>query len=181
MRLLQVLSIPAIALSCIGFHSIGLSAPILGSTPHPSTPQTQCPKHKWTVVDRSPGTNQPAIRPRDKFNPLWWSRNVDEPVAPEWYRPGKANRNLRYHLRNPCHNFFYYVIGISDKNFKRAGKYPNDNFSPEEGWNLAASNYKCLWLPFISYEHHGFQFYVGWRNGGNFGIKLRYSKPTSRS
>jgi hypothetical protein len=136
---------------------------------------------KWKLVIRSPGTNQPTIRSRDKCNPLWWFGNIDEPVAPNWYRPGKAGRNFRYHLRNPCHNFFCYVIGISDKTFRRAGKYPNDNFSPHGGWNVAASNYKypCLWLPFISYQHRGFQFYIGWRNGGNFGIKLRYSKPTS--
>jgi len=154
-----------------------------GSRPSLNVPQTPGSPHKWTIVTRSPGTNQPAIRLRDKWNPFWWFGNVDEPIAPDWYRPGKADRNFRYHLRNPCHNFFCYVIGISDKKFRRAGKYPNDNFSPRGGWNAAASNYKypCLWLPFISYEHRGFQFYLGWRNGGNFGIKLRYSKPMPES
>jgi len=147
-----------------------------------NVPQATPPSaSRWKLVIRSPGTNQPTIRSRDKCNPLWWFGNIDEPIAPDWYRPGKADRNFRYHLRNPCHNFFCYVIGISDKTFRRAGKYPNDNFSPRGGWNVAASNYKypCLWLPFISYQHRGFQFYFGWRNGGNFGIKLRYSKPTS--
>ena len=158
-----------------------LALSLMPSYAPPGQPDNTPPvsAHKWTIVTRSPGTNQPPIHLPDKFNPLWWFGNVDEPVAPDWYLPGKAHRNFRYHLRNPCHNFFCYVVGMSDKTFRRAGKYPNDNFSPHGGWNVAASNYKCpcLWLPFISYEHRGFQFYTGWRNGGNFGIKLRYSKP----
>jgi len=136
-------------------------------------------KDPWTIVTRTPSTNRPAIRLGDKCNPVWWFRNIDEPEAPADYRPCDPHRNFKYHLRNPGHNFCYFVIGIGDKKFRRAGRYPNDVFAPEGGWNLAACNYKypCLWLPFVSYQHRGFQFYIGWRNGGNFGIKLRYSKP----
>src|SRR6266567_3378836 len=139
-------------------------APFSGITAPPSEASNPAGS-KWKIVTRAPGTNQPAIRFRDKCNPLWWFGNVDEPIAPDWYRPGKANRNVRYHLRNPCHNFFFYVVGVADKKFRRAGKYPKDNFAPQGAWNVAAANYKypCLWLPFVSYEHHGFQFYLGWR------------------
>src|SRR5437588_1171288 len=56
---------------------------------------------------------------KQKINPVWWFGNADEPVAPAWYRPGKHNRNLAWHLRNPFHNFDGYVIGVSDKSFTR--------------------------------------------------------------
>jgi len=46
----------------------------------------------------------------------------------------------------------------------------------EDGHGSKQLQVFMLWLPFISYEHRGFQFYIGWRNGGNFGVKLRYSK-----
>ena len=110
-----------------------------------------------------------------KVNPVWWLGNADEPVAPDWYRPGKSCRNVLWHLRNPCHNFDSYVIGLSDKPFTRTGRFPANNFNPNGGWNWAVCRYKRLRLPFTSYAQGSFRFYCGWREGGSFGIELKFA------
>jgi len=116
-----------------------------------------------------------------KMNPVWWFGNADEPLAPEWYRPGKRGRNFMWHLRNPCHNFDNYVIGVADKPFRRAGRYPEAISNPHGGWNWAVCRYKWLRLPFIAYDRGRFHFYCGWRERGNFGIKLNFSQGKEAS
>jgi hypothetical protein len=37
-----------------------------------------------------PRTNLPPIHFYNKINPIWWFGNVDEPRAPDWYRPDGA-------------------------------------------------------------------------------------------
>ena len=111
---------------------------------------------------------------KNKVNPLWWFGNIDEPAPPKNYKPLNANRSFHYVLRNPFHNFHFYVIGIADKNFVRLGRCPASVFNPHDGWNWAVSQYKWLWLPFISYKRGNFKFYIGWREHGNFGIKLNF-------
>ena len=116
-----------------------------------------------------------AARPRfsllQKLNPLWWFTNADEPVAPDDYRVGEKLRTLKWHLRNPLHNFTFYVIGIADKEFTRTGCFR------EQGWTWAVCRYGWLRLPFVSYRRGGFTFYCGWRDRGNFGFKFNYSTP----
>jgi len=109
-----------------------------------------------------------------KLNPVWWFGNADEPAPPDWYRPGKRARTLMWHLRNSCHNFTWYVIGIADKPFIRVGKYPARVSNPNGGWNWAVCEYKQLRLPFVDYDRGRFEFYCGWRNAGNFGMKLNF-------
>src|SRR5439155_22746449 len=58
-----------------------------------------------------------------KLNPLWWFGNADDPVPPKWYRPGKRMRKLTWSLRNPGHNFTFYVIGFEAKVVLRLGRY----------------------------------------------------------
>ena len=74
--------------------------------------------------------------------------------------------------RNPLHNFTFYVVGIADKDFKRAGKHPESVFNPHDGWNATVCKYRCLRLPFVSYKRGKFKFYCGWRERGNLGFKL---------
>jgi hypothetical protein len=124
------------------------------------------------VVSHLPKEPKPFVS-QQKLNPLWWFGNSDEPTPPDWYRPAKSCRNVYWHLRNPCHNFNCYVIGISDKAFTRVGKFPNNTFAPDGGWNSAVCRYKHLRLPFISYSRGRFQCYFGWRTMGDFGIALR--------
>jgi len=111
-----------------------------------------------------------------KINPVWWIGNADTPNAPDWYRPARKGRNFYWHLRNPFHNFTFYVLGIADKPFVRVGPHPRDTANPNEGWNHAICRYKCLRLPFVDYKRGGFEFYAGWRTGGNLGFKLNFKK-----
>lgn len=105
--------------------------------------------------------------------------NDDEPEAPSWYMPEwpRWRRQLWWlFFRNPLHNLCFYVLGIADKEFTSAGKYPSDVFVPY-GWNWAVRRYKWLRLPFVSYQNRrGIvkKFYVGWRERGNFGFKLTF-------
>jgi hypothetical protein len=114
------------------------------------------------------------IRTCEKFNPLWWLGNADEPVAPSWYRPNEKMRTFLWHLRNPLHNFNNYVVGIHDKESVRSSRYPRGLSKPSGGWNFAVSKYGHLRLPFIDYHRGKFEFYFGWRVLGNFGIKMNW-------
>ena len=131
----------------------------------------------WTNHSCEVATHVPKELDRfsacQKLDPVWWLGNADEPVAPDWYRPGKHCRNLLWHLRNPCHNFSCYVIGISDKSFTRVGRFPSEVFNPGGGWNWAVCRYKRLRLPFVSYNRGRFRFYSGWRAVGDFGLELK--------
>ena len=134
------------------------------------------PKPKWHSIVMTPRTNLPAIHFYDKLNPIWWLGNVDEPQAPAWYRPNARTRNFTWYLRNPYSNFSNYVIGIADKKSVRSGRYPDKIGNPHGGWNFAVSRRGILYLPFIDYKHGRFEFYSGWRQRGNFGIKLNLSQ-----
>jgi len=121
-------------------------------------------------------TNSPLHRPTtaQKFNPCFWFGNVDDPLPPEDYRPEDPHRVGKWHWRNSCHNFTFYVMGIADKEFVRTGRCPEVVFSPNGGWNWAVCKYKWLRLPFVSHQRKRFKFYVGWRERGNFGMKLNF-------
>jgi hypothetical protein len=110
-----------------------------------------------------------------KLNPFFWFGNIDDPVPPDWYRPKSKMRNYLWNCRNPFHNLFFYVIGIADKEFEIVGRFPGKISNPNGGWNWTVCKYKWLRLPMISYKRGNFNFYLGWRNRGNFGMKLNYS------
>ena len=121
-------------------------------------------------------TNVPRHRFKttQKLNPVFWFGNADDPVPPPWYRPDDPKRLRRWYWRNSCHNFTFYVMGIADKDFTRVGCRPNVVFNPEGGWNWTVCRYKCVRLPCISYQRNDFKFYIGWRERGNFGVKLTF-------
>lgn len=103
--------------------------------------------------------------------------NSDDWPPPNWYLPDKPmwRRKVWWLIRNPLHNFSFYFIGLADKDFTSYGKDTKNVFLPGGGWNWAVRKYKWLRLPFISYcNRRGFikKFYIGWRQMGNFGIKL---------
>jgi hypothetical protein len=122
-------------------------------------------------------TNDLEIPLSWKLNPVWWFKNYDRPTPPWDYKPGDPHRIFKWYLRNPFHNFDFYVIGIADRTFVRKGSDPERVFSPEPGWSWAVCEYKWLRLPFVSYWNGGFNFYLGWRNRGQFGFELKYSEP----
>jgi hypothetical protein len=118
-------------------------------------------------------SNAVCISPCQKLNPKFWLGNADDPTPPADYRPHDHNRVHKWYLRNPGHNFDFYVIGIADKTFRRVGRCPGQVYNPRQGWNLAVCKYKWLRLPFVSYRREPFKFYIGWRERGNFGIEIK--------
>ena len=125
-----------------------------------------------TVKHPSPA---PAVATQ-KWNPLWWVGNADDPAPPEWYRPGARGRVMTWQLRNPLHNFTFYVIGVADREFTRAGRVPDAVFAPAGGWNWAVTRCGWLRLPFVSFNGERWRFYFGWRERGNFGAKINVGK-----
>ncbi|MEW6115663.1 MAG: hypothetical protein AB1553_02025 [Nitrospirota bacterium] len=128
-----------------------------------------------------------------KWNPCWWFGNENDPVdgrdesgalrhpefpvlvlkvrgwtllnlyvkesSPNWWR------RLGWAIRNPLHNFTFFVVGMADRLDNR---HPDRVFNPQSGWNII--------LPFVSYKGKRWEWYFGWRNRGNFGITLRRVK-----
>lgn len=129
----------------------------------------------WHSIIVKPRPDLPKIHFYNKLNPVWWFENLDDPLPPASYRPNDPHRVGMWHWRNSMHNFDYYVIGIADKQFMRSGCYPARITKPHNGWNFALCRRRILFLPYASYRHGRFEFYLGWRNHGNFGIKLNYS------
>lgn len=123
-----------------------------------------------------PAASVPAGRNFTKWSPIWWFGNVDDPEPPAWYRPGSPSRGWFWQLRNPLHNFTFYVIGIADQPFTRDGKFPNDVFARDGGWNWAVAKHAWLRLPFISFNGERWRFYFGWRERGNFGAKINFGR-----
>ncbi len=56
---------------------------------------------------------KPHPMARQKFNPVWWFGNLDDPTPPDSYRPEDRHRKIKWRLRNPLHNFMFYVVGIA--------------------------------------------------------------------
>ena len=118
-------------------------------------------------------TNPPAAPGKfQKWNPVWWFGNVDDPVPTPDYRPNDPHRQGKWYCRNSLHNFTFYVVGIADKPFVRTGRSPAKVFHPDGGWNWAVCRHRWWRLPFVSYQRGRFKFYLGWRERGNFGAKL---------
>ena len=137
-------------------------------------------KAEWHSIAMPGRTNPPAIHFYNKINPLWWFGNIDEPMPPDWYRPGETDRDFLWHLRNPLTNFSNYVIGVADKDTVRSGFYPDRTSNPYGGWLFAVTRRKIVYLPFVDYRRGGFEFYFGWRLHGNFGIKLNFNQAPRR-
>jgi hypothetical protein len=129
---------------------------------------------RWHTVTVTPRPDLPRIYFYNKLNPVWWFGNIDDPIPPAWYRPDSTHRDSLWHLRNPLHNFDHYVIGIADKRFVRTSRYPESISNPHGGWDFAVARHKLAVLPFLSYERGRFNFYFGWRERGDFGIKLNF-------
>ncbi|HXS68907.1 MAG TPA: hypothetical protein VN761_08690 [Candidatus Polarisedimenticolia bacterium] len=126
----------------------------------------------WRTIKVKPDEDTPKIHFYNKLNPVWWFKNADDPKPPEWYKPDDRHRKLKWSFRNPMHNFNFYVIGVANKKFSRSGKFPERNANPRGGWDFEAARWKFIWLPYVSYHRSKFDFYFGWRNRGNFGIKV---------
>lgn len=128
----------------------------------------------WHTIKVEPKPGLPKIHFYNKINPVWWFGNADDPTPPDWYRPDDKHRKTKWYFRNPLHNFTFYIIGLADKPFYRSGWYPKHNSDPKGGWDFDIIRRHILFLPHISYERSWCSFYFGWRERGNFGIKLNF-------
>jgi len=126
--------------------------------------------------------NEPkvTVHTAQKWNPVWWFGNADDPEPPDLYKPEDSARRRKWHLRNPLHNFTFYIVGVADKPFERVGRDPQEVFNPAGGWNWATCRYKYCRLPFFSYTRGRFATYWGWRERGNFGLKLTFRKKVEK-
>jgi hypothetical protein len=134
----------------------------------------------WHTVKIRAWPNTNTIHWYDKINPVWWVGNNEEPDPPAWYEPGNPCRRIYWRLRNPFTNFSYYVIGVADRDARRSGWYPKNVSNPNRGWNFAVTGVTKLNIPllwFVDYRSKGghFEFYAGWRERGNFGLKAAHS------
>jgi len=131
---------------------------------------------RWHSIHVEPKKNLPEIHFYNKLNPVWWLRNADDPVPPDWYLPDDKHRTAKWRLRNPLHNFNFYVIGVADKKIVRSGRYPKQNSNPHGGWNFTVTRRIAVLLPFVSYDRSWISFYFGWREHGAFGVKLNFHR-----
>jgi hypothetical protein len=155
---------------CFLAVAINASAESATNSPAATNPAPRCVH--WHTIVIKPGPHTPKTHFYNKLNPVWWFKNSDEPTPPDWYLPHGRHRKLKWSFRNPMHNFNFYVIGVADEKFTRSGRFPKQNSDPRGGWDFEAARYKFIWLPFVAYHRPKFDFYFGWRNHGNFGIKI---------
>lgn len=122
--------------------------------------------------------------PSNPFAWLAWAlfgNEDDGPYGDLNWNPAQEQtlkRRVLWWFRNPAHNLCFYVIGVADRtDTVRRGVFPDDVFSPVDGWNMTVTFVADgdRQLPFISYIGWC-KFYVGWRERGNFGIKLTRNK-----
>lgn len=101
--------------------------------------------------------------------------------------PNDETKARKWWLRNPLHNFCFYVIGTADCvndeiTLFKASKRGLQGFNYKAvGDTVFADEASSLFIalhgkkPFISLrlgsKRRSFDFYVGWRERGNFGIK----------
>jgi len=103
-----------------------------------------------------------------KINPFWWFGNANDPITPDThpkFHPTKPLwiRKILWGIRNPLHNFFFFVVGFNDQpDIVNPG-----SLKPKDGqkWNIV--------LPFIYYKGKKKIFYLGWRRGINLGAAFR--------
>lgn len=93
---------------------------------------------------------------------------VKESIYWPWWRM------IWWWIRNPFHNLFFYVFGISD--YARVF-YSTGRWHEVPGWTFHITLTPTLKfpLPFISY-YGKVDFYLGWRPYGAFGTALRIRK-----
>ena len=120
-----------------------------------------------------------------KFGRLAWRifGNADDPGPCHWFWPGKKKwlrRAWWIFVRNPMHNFFWYVIGFTHKDRIVWGRNPQVVFLEGFNWHWGGPIDSWIRVPFISFQYtfekRVFQMYIGWRYAGNFGLACRVMK-----
>jgi hypothetical protein len=104
-----------------------------------------------------------------KINPIWWIGNSNDPInGPEdhpQFHPTKPTwiRKILWGIRNPLHNFFFFVIGFEDQ---------PEIVNPGNQWAKEGQKWNIV-MPYIYYKGKKKEFYFGWRCGLRFGAAFR--------
>lgn len=107
-----------------------------------------------------------------KFLPYWWFGIADCPTP-----PGDLSY-LNWYTRNFLHNFFWYVIGVSDK--ERIAYLTDTHrglFNSKPGWKVCKLVVGRIRLYGVSYwwikgSRH-YECAIGWSDSGAFNLKFR--------
>lgn len=107
-----------------------------------------------------------------------------------------AGTFVRWWMRNSLHNFCFYVVGsaqwkrhyhavlfsIGNGRVRILSRGEKGVFDSDNSFKIAFNDFKpFIALQFAHFKNRRFQFYVGWRDRGNLGFKLRpWAKATSR-
>ncbi len=110
------------------------------------------------------------------FNKVVWAlfgNERDGYIGDTTWNPEQKDNawiRVKWWVRNPLHNFMWYVVGFADKDSTRY----DVNDSDQPGWNKAWSIVEggSFKYPFYLYQGKKVVFYIGWRSRGHFGIKL---------
>jgi len=106
----------------------------------PPTGTNSVPAAHWHTIQVVPAPVVPKIHFYDKFNPVWWLENADDPLPPAWYRPGDRRRALKWSFRNPFHNFDHFMASADPSCSSRISRERLPR-TPR----LAYSNPPCAW------------------------------------
>lgn len=110
---------------------------------------------------------------------LWWAffGNADDGYyGDEEWRAGRKPSfwlALQWWLRNPAHNFCFYVIGFADEDRIFVG---DKNWGVDRGWSVhwLVTTVTGQRRPLLTYcAEDGTTSYIGWRPSGAFGVALR--------
>lgn len=137
--------------------------------------------------------------------PRWvhWSLlgNDDDGIFGEGQRvPYSTNIHagtfVRWSIRNSLHNFSFYVVGsaqwrrhyhavlfsVSGGGVRIFSTGEKKVFDSDNSFKIAFNDFKpFIGFQFAHFKNRVFQFYVGWRDRGNLGFKLRpWAKSTSK-
>lgn len=123
--------------------------------------------------------------------PFWtiWGNDDDgiygeQTTAGDWTKlPIGFRRFVAWQLRNPLHNFTFYIIGFAwraklqkpvRKILYLKGHPSPDMVFPFLGQGFSVQTYDNF--PLISFRTSLLEGYIGWRERGNLGMKLRGAK-----
>jgi hypothetical protein len=126
-----------------------------------------------------PGTVNSTVFGRDqhalvnKLSPWWWLYNSDDPTPPTNYQPSKPEwlRTVMWYVRNPVHNFNFYIIGVADQDFTMRTRMVSSSLY----WSVINKGRFVgvpVNLPFVEYSNKWLLFHIGWQRHGDFAIKL---------
>lgn len=102
---------------------------------------------------------------------------------PDTFQPGKPQwqRKLLWWIRNPFPEFTHNVLGITKRKFTTDGPYGAVTWNPNGGgWNWLVHTLQTD-SPFdkrffVSYRGTTYEWYLGWRPNGAFGMAFRKAK-----